>query len=284
MKKEIKLPFKYKVISRMMGGMMNESTIIENIENNAFYVLYVSTKQANEMVNRELEKENQAIVYELGITSKNIYFDTENGIKVNEFIPGNSLNNVDEYDVNKVAKMLRTLHSSSKLSKEHYHPLTRLRAFIKERESLNIQIDPRHDPLFKLMEEHHHFMKEGRVVLSHNDFQKSNIVKSNDDYYVIDFEFMMNNTRIYDIACFGNNSVSEGYELLKAYFDNNPSEDDEKRYYLWRIFVSLQWYNVALIKDARGEGKIHNIDFKMVADGFMNNALEAFKGYTKLIK
>ena len=59
------------LISPLLGGMMNESYIVSNNEKE--YVLYVPTIQANEMVDRTLEKKCQAITYSLGITSKNIY-------------------------------------------------------------------------------------------------------------------------------------------------------------------------------------------------------------------
>ena len=63
------------ILSPLVGGMMNESSII--IANNKKYVLYISTKQANEMVNRELERDNQSLVFSLSITSKNIYFNVD---------------------------------------------------------------------------------------------------------------------------------------------------------------------------------------------------------------
>ena len=126
---------------------MNESSII--FDKGKKYVLYISTAQANEMVDRQLEKENQSLVYSLGITSKNIYFDVENGIKINEYSP-------------------------------------------------------------------------------------------------------------------------------------NPSLDLKKRYYLWRIYVFLQWYNVALVKHYRGEGKIHHYNFMDVAIHFLRNACEAYDEFMKL--
>ena len=92
---------------------------------------------------------------------------------------------------------------------------------------------------------------------------------------MIDFEFMGNNCAIYDIACFGNNSISDGVKLLKAYRNNCPTYDDYRKFYLWRVFISLQWYNVALIKHFRGEGEAHNINFLEVAEHFINNAKEA---------
>ena len=265
------------VISPLVGGMMNQSFIVSH--DNQKYVLYISTEQANEMVDRPLEKDNQRIVYNLGITSKSIYFDTDDGIKVNEYIEGNSLDKVDSYDINKVAILLKTLHSSKELSKENYHPFKRFVVYEDEAKESQKELGEEYDMLRNIIFDNKTFLESQPLTLSHNDAQKSNIVKGVDDnYYLIDFEFMGNNDPIYDIATFGNSKVQEGFELLKVYFDNNPSVDEIKRYYLWRIFVSLQWHNVAIVKHYRGEGKTHGYDFLAVAKFFLENALEAYNG------
>ena len=93
---------------------------------------------------------------------------------------------------------------------------------------------------------------------------------------------MGNNDPVYDIATFGNGLVSEGYKLLLYYFEGKPTVDEKKRYYLWRIFVSLQWHNVAIVKHYRGEGKTHGFDFLAVADFFLNNAKEAYRGLMEI--
>ena len=85
------------IISPLVGGMMNESYIVSS--KGRKYVLYLPTKQANEMVDRQLEKDNQFLVNKLGITSKNVYFDVKTGIKINEFIEGDSLNKIEKYDL-----------------------------------------------------------------------------------------------------------------------------------------------------------------------------------------
>ena len=128
------------------------------------------------------------------------------------------------------------------------------------------------------------YLESQKKALCHNDAQRSNVVKSDDDqYYFIDFEFVGNNDPIYDIAAFGNGLVSEGRTLLDHYF-KKPSLDEIKRYYLWRIYISLQWYNVAIVKHYRGEGKAHGFNFLLVAEHFLNNAKDAYKGFMKEIK
>ena len=112
------------IISPLVGGMMNISYVIKD-NNKKKYVLYISTEQANEMVDRPLEKEHQKIIHSIGITSKNIYFDEKNGIKINEFIEGSSLDKVQSFNYEKVAQLFRDLHSSPVLSREDYSPFIR---------------------------------------------------------------------------------------------------------------------------------------------------------------
>ena len=73
--------------------------------------------------------------------------------------------------------------------------------------------------------------------------------------------------------------VKEGRTLLDYYFGNSLSQEKIKRFYLWRIFISLQWYNVAIAKHYHGEGKATNFDFLMVANHFLQNATDAYEGY-----
>ena len=272
------------IVSPLVGGMMNISYIVKD-KNNKKYVLYISTEQANEMVDRPLEKEHQRIAYDLGVTSKNVYFDTERGVKINEFIEGTSIDKVKSFDYEKIAKLFKDFHSSKKLSKLDYNPFKRfVEEYEKEALSFAKAEDPEYQQLRDFLFEHKDYLESQKKVLSHNDAQRSNIVKDlNDNYYLIDFEFVGNNDEIYDIATFGNGVVQEGRTLLDYYF-GKPSQDEIKRYYLWRIYISLQWYNVAVVKHYRGEGKAHGFDFLAVASHFLNNASDAYDGYKKEIK
>ena len=272
------------IVEELHGGMMNKSYLIKDKANKK-YILYISTEQANEMVDRPLEKEHQRIVYELGITSKNVYFDTEKGIKINEFIDGNSLDKVDTFDYQKVADLFKTMHSSIVLSRSDYAPFERFEN-IYEKEALSFQKEVSH--LYKSIRDflfsHKSFLESTPLALCHNDAQRSNIVKTpNDEYYFIDFEFVGNNDPIYDISAFGNGLVSEGRKLLDYYF-GEPNNNQIKRYYLWRMFISLQWYNVAITKHYRGEGEKHGFDFLAVASHFLNNAKDAYDGYLLEVK
>ena len=264
------------IVSTLVGGMMNEAYIVKNAQGK--YVYYISTAQANEMVDRHLEKETQGIAYNLGITSENVYFDLEKGIKINRFIDGNSLNKINEFDYKKVAELLVKFHSSPKKASVYYDPLGRLENYKKEALTHTKEFDENFEDLWEIVEKNRGFLLSQPLALAHNDAQRSNIVKGDDGrYYLIDFEFAANNDPIYDIGTFGNGDALEGKRLLEEYEKLTPVKDGLKRYALWRIDISLQWYLVALIKHYRGEGKIHGIDFLAVGKHFIGVALEAKK-------
>lgn len=274
-----------KLIKPILGGMMNMSYLIQDKEGKK-YILYIATEQANEMVDRPLEKEHQRIVYELGITSKNVYFDTDKGIKINEFIDGESLDKVKEFNYQKIANLFKTLHSAIVLSRSDYAPFERFEnIYEKEAKSFAKDVSPLYKELREFLFSYKDYLKSQPLALCHNDAQRSNIIQTpNDEYYFIDFEFVGNNDPIYDISAFGNGLVSEGRKLLDHYYSNNPTNDQIKRYYLWRIFVSLQWYNVAITKHYRGEGEKHGFDFLAVANHFLNNAKDAYDGFHLEVK
>ncbi|HPY79799.1 MAG TPA: phosphotransferase [Bacilli bacterium] len=268
------------VLSPLVGGMMNESYIVVN--SGKKYVLYISTKQANEMVDRSRERRDQKIFFDLGITSKNVYFDEENGIKINEYIEGVSIDQISEFNYQKIAKLMHILHDSGRLCDKDYLPFERFKGYEQEACSFVPHQDNRFLKLREVVFSKKDYLTSQKKVICHNDAQRSNIVRTpNNEYYFIDFEFVGNNDPIYDIACFGNSSIQEGYKLLEAYFPNLTNVEKE-RFFLWRMYISLQWYEVAIVKHYRGEGKIHNLNFLNVAAHFLGNAEEAYQGYLSL--
>lgn len=265
-----------KVLSVLSGGMMNEAYIVESKQGK--FVYYISTKQANEMVDRSLEKKTQNIAFKLGLTSENIYFDLKKGIKINKFIEGDSINHVKDFDYVKVAELMAKYHSSKELSGVYYDPFKRFDGYYKEASKYIIHFSDDFTRLFNLVLENKEFLESQERTLAHNDAQRSNIIRDlKGNYALIDYEFAADNDPIYDIATFGNDDVLEGKKLLDEYVKIVPTENALKRYVLWRIYVSLQWHLVAIVKHYRGEGKVHGFNFLEVADHFLNNANEAYK-------
>ena len=272
----------YVLESRIYGGMMNISYIVRDSKGKK-YVIYLPNGKANKLVNRKLEEENSKIISDLGLTSKFVYFDTKRGIKIKEYIEGVSLDKIDasEIDYQKVADLLHLLHDSKQYAQEDYHPFDRLANY--ENKALSFQKESNeYRELKDFLSTHMNILSSQEKVFSHNDYQKSNILKGEDGkYYVIDFEFAANNDPIYDIAAFANGTIEDGEKLLVCYF-NNPTKEQYQRFYLWRIFISLQWHNVAIAKHYQKEGKEASFNFLMVAKFFLDLAKKAEEKFLSL--
>ena len=265
----------YVLESRILGGMMNVSFVVRDKKEKR-YVIYLPNGKANKLVDRKIEEENSKIMSDLGLTSKFIYFDNVKGIKIKEYIDGTSLDKIpdEEIDYQKVADLLHLIHDSKELAKEDYHPFDRLAIY--ENKALSYR---KESNLYRSLKD---FLRNNisklnvkEKVFSHNDFQKSNIIKGVDDkYYIIDFEFAANNDPIYDIAAFANGKIRDGEELLRHYYFE-PNREQYERFYLWRIFISLQWHNVAIAKHYQKEGNLTAFNFLNVAKFFLDLAKEA---------
>lgn len=263
----------YQVIKKIEGGMTNFSHLI--FSKGKYYILYQGSEFANSTIDRDLEQKIQAVIYSLGLTSKNIYFDTTNGVKINEFITGESLNNIDNFSYESVAKLLHALHDKKIKCEKTFEPLSAMTNYLEIAKSKNILLDSSFYQMFEYFKQNYLYLNSFEKILCHNDFQKSNIVCSaHDKYYMIDFEFAMNNDPIYDIAAFANNKMEEGIKLLKFYFKGKITDDDYKRFYLYRMFLSLQWYVLAMIKSQSEDQKLLNCDFNTIGQFFLNNAKE----------
>ncbi|MCR4879461.1 MAG: phosphotransferase [Bacilli bacterium] len=265
----------YVLESRLMGGMMNISYVVKDKDDKR-YIIYLPNGKANKLVDRKVEKRNSDIMVNLNLTSKFIYFDELRGIKIKEYIEGESLNNIkdEEVDYQAVADLLHLIHDSKELCPNDYHPFERLANY--ENKAISFQKESNeYRELKDFLSLNFNKLATREKVFSHNDFQKSNILKGEDDkYYVIDFEFCGNNDPIYDIACFANDGVALGEKLLEHYYIK-PTKEQYQRFYLWRIFVSLQWHNVAIAKHYQKEGKAANFNYLNVAKYFLGIAKEA---------
>lgn len=268
-----KLGKNHKVLFRITGGMMNVSFLVEDGQGEK-YIVYVPNGKSNKLVDRKVEKFNASVMQELNLTSEFIYFDTRSGIKIKRYIEGTVLTKIKDINYDKVAELLHKMHDSKILSPNDYHPFDRLANYENKAISFAREKDLyRH--LKDFFAKHMYILDNVEKVLCHNDAQRSNIlVDAEDNYWIIDFEFMANNDPVYDIACFANNNLKDGEELMKNYFIH-PGKDEWQRFYLWRLFISLQWHVVAIIKHYQNEGNHTKFNFLKVADHFLDNALLA---------
>ena len=262
----------YTLESRHYGGL-NISYVVRD-KNNERFVVYLPNGIANKLIDRKAEEYNTDSVVNLGLTSEYIYFDTTRGIKIKRYIEGTSLDEEKEIDYDKVADLLHLLHDNKRFAKEDFHPFDRLSHY--ENKALIYRKEPNlYRELKDTLSNNIAYISLREIVFSHNDFKKGNIIKGSDDkYYVIDFEFAANNDPIFDIAAFADESLEEGETLLAHYY-KVVDIDKKRRFYLWRIFISLQWYNLAVIKHYQKDNKRSAINYLKLANKYLEIAKEA---------
>lgn len=273
---------KGKLEKAIIGGMMNHSYIFSC--DSKKYLVYIPSESGKEMVIRPLEYENIKLISDLDIAPKNLYFDTETGVKINEYCEGESLDKLklEDNDIKAVAAILKKLHKSKLLSRTDYPLFTSLMGYEEQLFAYTTAVDASYKTLKNILIANKSFLMKFKKCICHNDAQRSNFIRCTDgSHKIIDFEFMMNNDPIYDIATFGNADVNEGYKLLTEYFGSKLTDVQKRRYFLWRIYVSVQWYLVAMIKHYK-DGDALGIDFRDVADHFIDNALAAMRELAKL--
>ena len=268
----------YSIACRLSGGMNNISYLID-YPNGKKYILHIPNGKINKLINRKNEQLNQKLTSDLGLTGVSLYFDVNRGIRIYEYIPGTTLDKCESVDYEKMVDLLKKLHNSPTFCQNEFNPIQRL--FNYENLALTYQKESdRYRFVRDFFSAHIDFLEYNhRKVPCHNDFDKKNIVvDEQNNYKIIDFEYMGNNDEIYDIASFGNDSIDEAEELLKHYF-NTPNKTQIERFYLWRVFISLLWHNLAIINHHQNKSRFVHIDFLAIADHYLNNAEEAKRRY-----
>lgn len=260
----------FNILSRLMGGRSNYTYVVE--VKGEKYTVRIPGKNGNLFVNREHEQSNLHDVNKLKINNETVFLDIKSGVKISRFIEGDTLLNFsyDNY-FEQVSVVLKTVHSMH-LFENNYNPIGRLSMYESFCEDFEYNHPDEYYRLKDLFLKHLEFLKNDKLVACHNDAQPSNFIVGEDGkLYLTDWEFAGNNFVTYDIACFADGDINASFKLLETYM-NNPSQSDYKRVCLWRMFQTLQWYNVAIYKELIGLSEELHINFLEVAKNYLITA------------
>ncbi|HEY8395217.1 MAG TPA: choline/ethanolamine kinase family protein [Bacilli bacterium] len=252
-----------------MGGMSNYTYVVS--AHGKKYTYRIPGEYADLFVDRHLELENIRKAESLGITNRTVYFNLKDGCKLAEYVEGKPLSTLSDYPYEKVADVLKIIHNSNLKAANDYQPFQRLKNYELILKELGFVHSFRYLKARANFNQYQNYLESQTKVFTHGDSQPSNFIYDGKQVHVVDFEFTGNNDPIYDIACFANIRYEEGFKLLHVYY-GEPSLDQIKRFNLWRCFQCLQWYNVAMIKEMKGLSKTLHIDFKQVAEHYLELA------------
>ena len=258
----------FEVVKKYSGGMSNHTFLIK-IENDE-YILRVPAKNAKKYLKRKNEKIILNKIKNENITSKTIYLNTRNGIKISSYIKGCNLDSKINYNdlenVVKLVKRLNMIKPSIRLEKENL--CKKINNLEKGLNNLASEYFNYKKEIFKYYKK---YLKKEKSYLIHNDLQLSNIIKKDDNsYYLIDFEYALKGSIYYEIGALYNdlnlNNVSD-FDVIKMYFGSSLDNLKYLKTYIAASLETLRWYLVASIKK---NDKIDlGIDFEYVANNFL---------------
>ncbi len=259
------------IIKKLDGALSNNMYLFE--VNKKKYTFRIPGKNGNLLVDRNTELEVINRVKDLGINVDLIYFNKDTGYKISTYIEGIHINkdNLDDELLNIVCNRLKDIHNINRDNIKPYNKENRIKKYEEFAINEGFNHSKKYHKIKAEYEKFNEYMKEFEQVLSHGDFMVGNIVITDDNVYVLDWEFSAINDPYYDIACFGNQDFNLALRLLEMYVEK-PTKTDYKRLYINRLYQCLQWHNVAAYKDKIGLSKELNVPFDELTEMYLNKA------------
>ena len=248
-------------ISRFEDGISNFNFLVEprDAEGFVFRLLGVG---AEGMVDRTDERFNTLIATRLGLTPDVLYFDEKTGVKMTRFIANAETLHNDSIkateNLEKIAALLRTLHSSHMRLRNDFNPFKELIKYEGLLEKANGDMSAGYaDVRDKVLGLEDELTSLGvDVVPCHCDALPENwIVDPNGRMYLLDWEYAGMNDPYWDIVApflEASFAVEQERTLLSAYFDGSIPSVAERKVLIYKIMMDMIWSIWARIKELAG--------------------------------
>lgn len=209
-------------------------------------------------LDRKSEKCALEIAKKLGIDNSYIYEDEEGGWKISKYIEV-----TEQFDFSNPKHLIKLCDALRKLYSKQYS-CGRLKDFLFDAKQLLSSIRQIDEESYKaateklpLIEQIDREIKADGwpVQLSHNDLYEDNLLLSNDDLYVIDWEYAGDTDIGYDLSklIVKNNAYGKDIDKwLRCFYDRDPDQE-EKRHIIGCAAVSFYyWYVWAVYMVKKG--------------------------------
>jgi thiamine kinase-like enzyme len=246
--------------SRLAGGLTNYNYLMEI--KGTEYVVRQPGGMTNLMIDRRIEKVNNAIASELGLNSECVYFDDISGIKISVGIKNSK--NIAQSDPNNltnlraVSDVMKKVHSSRKHFPNNFDWLKELNKYEQIIQELNggFFFDYA-DIKKKLLDYMQKNIKNLVSVPCHNDTVPENfIVDDKGRTYLVDWEYSGMNDPSWDVAAYileSRLSRESIQYLLKAYYGKYPDAEEVTKIKCFMIAQDLLWMVWAMIRHYSGD-------------------------------
>ncbi|BFT66509.1 NTP transferase domain-containing protein [Parvimonas parva] len=228
--------------------------------NGKSYVYRHRSPETELIINRKSEFDSMKIAKELGLDDTYIYMDSEKGWKISSYIEDvRILDYEDKENVRRAISMLKKLHTSGRKTDFEFNIFDEIENFklkIKNShrddfEDMNLM----NDKIYKLKE----FLDKDNVknCLCHcYSYNLNFLMDKNDGMYLIDWEYSAMSDPAGDIGCFitcSKYSFDESIEIIKEYFDGNPTDEELRHYVAYVAVSSFYWFLWAINQEIQGK-------------------------------
>lgn len=233
-------------IQLLKKGMTNRSFSFE--VNSKRYIMRVPGEGTEKLINRKHEYDVYQAIKDENICDPVIYMNPENGYKITEYIhDAHACDSTDFSDVSKCMNKLRSFHNKKLFVNHTFEVFEEL-----EKYESYWQGTPSIYPDYKTTKVHIYELKEfvdaqpKEWGLSHIDSVPDNFLFSDDELYLIDWEYAGMQDQHIDIAMFAIYSLYDREDverLIDAYFDGQCKDLVRIKIYAYIAICGLLWSN-----------------------------------------
>ncbi len=213
-----------------------------------YYIYRHPDVNASKVVDRKKEAAALKMAKNLGVDKTLVYIDEAEGWKISEFIK-----TTEEFEfknhqhIKLLADKLKVLHDSKEnlgFTFNYQEEANKMIEYSKFVDALSYRkvtvLNERMLPIFKWLKEH-----EWQISICHNDLYEPNLLVSDNELTVIDWEFAGDNDIGYDICklfAVNNPSYDEIDEWLFHYYGRKTTEDEKLHLMSCAAVIYYYWY------------------------------------------
>ena len=246
---------------KKLGGLTNSNYKVRF--NNQDYVARVPGLGTSEIIDRKNEKFNSEIAYRIGIDPKTIYFNSQSGFKITEYVEHaetlNSTTAKKPENMKMMSDIFKRLHNHGEKFQVDFNPFNDLMFYEKTLLDANGKLfDDYYDVKALFMSLEKELMELGmESVPCHLDALAENFIKSGEDKMcLIDWEYSGNYDKLWDVTSImveSNYSKDEESLFLNNYFAREPNENEINIITIHKITQDILWSIWSAAKVALGD-------------------------------
>lgn len=261
----------------------NTNVIFSFLHDGAKYVYRHPGKGSEKIIDRYHEAYAQRKADELAIDGTTVAVDPAEGWKISRYVDGcYDFEYHDDEDAERAFSLMRRLHEAQVSCSWEFDIAQNCERFRKLAEESDyhaaFEVDRLHDAIMRV----YHFVESDGVkkVLCHNDVCDSNIIVSDEDARIIDWEYAGMADPANDVCSFivgGEHTHEEVLHLLELYFGRELTKRELRHMYGSIALVSYHWLLWGIYRQSVGHdaGSLLYYWFRYASD-YSKLALEEY--------